>query len=78
MSKHKIILLTTRGTKENLERALELSKEKANDDFEDVARLEGEVQKLKPETAKSWNNRDNALKKAHQTLKNLRELNSKK
>ena len=37
VSKHKIILLTTRRTKEKLELDLELSKKKANDVFEDVA-----------------------------------------
>ena len=53
VSKHKIILLTTRRTKEKLERALEISKKKENDTFEDVVRLEGEVGKLKPEAAQS-------------------------
>ena len=47
VSKHKMILLTTRRTKEKLERAFDLSKKKSNDAFEDVARLEGEVGKLK-------------------------------
>ena len=53
MSKHKIILLTTRRTKKKLEQYLELSKKKANDAFEDVARLEGEVGKLKQEASQA-------------------------
>ena len=77
VSKHKMILLTTRRTKENLERALEISKQKANDTFEDVDRLEGEVGKLKQEVAQAWKNRDNDLTKAHQTLTKLKELKSK-
>ena len=43
VSKHKIILLTTRITKEKLERALELSKKTADYYFEDVDKLEREV-----------------------------------
>ena len=73
-----MMLLTTRRTDEKLERALELSKKKANDTFEDVVRLEGEVGELKPEAAQSWKNRDNDLTKAHQTLTKLNELKSKK
>ena len=73
-----MILLTTRRTKEKLERALELSKKNTNDAFEGVARLEGEVGKLKKEAAQSWKNIDNALTKAHQTLAKLKELKSKK
>ena len=49
--KHKMLLLTTRLTKEKLEQALELSKKKSNNTFEYVARLEEEVGKLKPEAA---------------------------
>ena len=71
VSKHKMILLTTRRTKEKLERVLELSKNKENDTFEDVVRLEGEVGKVKPEAAQVWKNRDNALTKTHQTLQFL-------
>ena len=59
VSKHKIILLITRRTKENLERYLDLSKKKANDAFEDVARLEGELGKLKQEVDQAWKNIDN-------------------
>ena len=73
-----MILLTTRRTKEKLEQALDISKKMANDTFEDVAILEGEVWKLKPEAAQSWKNRDNALTKAHHTLTKLKKLNSKK
>ena len=73
-----MILLTTRRTKEKLERALELSKKKENYTFEDVARLEIEVGKLKPEAAQACKNRDNVLTKAHQTLTRLKELNPKK
>ena len=69
-----MVLLTIRHKKETLERTLKLSKKKANYDFEDVAMLEGEVRKLKPEAAQSWKNRDNALTKVHQTLTNLKEL----
>ena len=76
MSKHKIILLTARQTKENLERALELSKKKENDVFEDV--VEEEVGKLKPEAAQARKNKDNAFTKAHQTLTKLKKLKSKK
>ena len=57
---------------------MELSKKKANDTFEDVGSIEGEVGKLKPEAAQAWNNRDNDLTKAHQTLTKLKELNSNK
>ena len=78
MSKHKIILLTISCTKEKIERALELSKKKANDAFEDVAILEGEVLKLNSEAAQSWKNRDNSLTRAHHTLNNIKELKSKK
>ena len=60
-----MILLTKRRTNKKLERALELSKKKANDAFEDVARVEGEVGKLKQQAAKAWKNRDNALTKAN-------------
>ena len=60
-----MILLTTRVTKEKLERALEPSKKKSNDTFEDVVRSKGEVGKLKPEATQAWKNRDNALTKAH-------------
>ena len=77
MSKHKMILLTTRRRKEKLERALDLSKKKANYAFEYVARLEGEVGKLKQEAAQAWKNRGNDLKKAHQTLIKVKELKSK-
>ena len=56
VSKNKMILLTTRRTKEKLERALELSKKNTNDAFEGVARLEGELGKLKKEAAQSWKN----------------------
>ena len=73
-----MILLTTSRTKAKLEQALELSKKKANDTFEVVAMLEVEVGKLKPEAAQYWKNIDNSLTKAHQTLKNLKELNSNK
>ena len=38
-----MILLTTRVTKEKLERALDLSKKTADYYFEDAAKLEGEV-----------------------------------
>ena len=72
-----MILLTTRRRKEKLERALELSKKKANDALKDVARLEGEIRKIKPEAAQSWKNIDNALTKAHQNLTKLKELKSK-
>ena len=51
VSKNKMILLTTRRTKEKLEWALEISKKKKNDTFEDVARLGGELGNLKPEAA---------------------------
>ena len=51
--KQNMVLLTTSCTKEKLKRALDLSKKKANDTFEDVARLEGEVGNLKPEAAQS-------------------------
>ena len=73
-----MILLTTRHTKEKLEQALELSKKKANDNFEDMVMFEGKVGNLNPEAAQSWKNRDNYLTKAHQTLTNLKELKSKK
>ena len=73
-----MVLLTTRRTKKKLERALELLNKKSNDAFEDVARLEEEVRKLKSEASQSWNKRDNALTKAHQTLKKVKELRSKK
>ena len=42
-----------------------------------MARLEGEVGKLKQEAAQAWKNRDNASTKAHQTLTKLKELKSK-
>ena len=77
VSKHKMVLLSTRRIKEKLEQALELSKKKSNDTFEDVARIEGEVGKLKPEAAQAWKNRYNTLTKAHQTLTKLKELKSK-
>ena len=73
-----MILLTTRRTKEKLEQALDLSKKKTNDAFEDVARIEEEVRKLKSEASQSCKNRDNNLTKANQTLRNLKELRSKK
>ena len=73
-----MILLTTRRTKEKLEQALELAKKKKNDAFEDVARLEEEVRKLKSEAYQSWKNRDNDFTKANQTLTKLKELKSKK
>ena len=38
-----MILLTTRHTQEKLERALEISKKKANDASEYVGRLEGKI-----------------------------------
>ena len=52
-----MILLTTRHTKEKLEQALELSKKKENNGFEDVARLEGSLgssskRRIKPVTTK--------------------------
>ena len=72
VSKHKMILLTTRRTKEKLERALELSNKKANDAFEGVASLEGELGNLKQEAAQAWKNRDNYFKKAHQNLTKLK------
>ena len=72
VSKHKIILFTTKRTKEKLEWDLELSIKNTDDVFEDVARLGGEVRKLKPEAAQSCKNRDNALIKAHQTLTKLK------
>ena len=78
VSKHKMVLLSTRRIKEKLEQALELSKKKSNDTFEDVARIEGEVGKLKPEAAQAWKNRYNTLTKAHQTLTKLKELKPKK
>ena len=65
VSKHKMVLLSTRRIKEKLEQALELSKKKSNDTFEDVVRSKGEVGKLKPEATQAWENRDNALKKSH-------------
>ena len=43
VSKHKMILLTIRCTKEKLERALDISKKKADDAFKYVASLEGNV-----------------------------------
>ena len=58
-----MILLTTRRTKEKLEQALDLSKKKANDAFEDVARLEGEVGKIKQEASRAWKKRDNDFDK---------------
>ena len=73
-----MILLTTSHTKEKLEQALELSKKKANDTFEDVVRIEGELGKLKPEASQAWNNRDNAFTKVNQTLTKIKELKSKK
>ena len=39
-----MVLLTTRRTKEKLERALDLSKKKENDAFKDVAMLERAVE----------------------------------
>ena len=62
-----MILLTTRRTKK-----------KANDTFEDVIRLEGEVEEINPEASQAWNNIYNALKKAHQTLTKIKELKSKR
>ena len=41
-----MILLTTRLTKENLERDLDISKKKANDAFGNVASIEVEVGRL--------------------------------
>ena len=73
-----MVLLTTRRTKKKLEWALELSKKKANNVFEDVARLVWEVRKINPEAAQSLNNRDNALTKAYQTLTKLKGLKFKK
>ena len=49
MSKHNMLLLPTRRAKENLEQALEISKKKADDAFEDVARLKYKIRKLKQE-----------------------------
>ena len=72
-----MILLTTRRTNENLEQALVLSKNKWNDDFEYVAKLEGEVMKLNQESSQAWKNRDNALAKAQHTLTELKYLKSK-
>ena len=42
-SNHKIVLLTTISTKQNLEQYLELSIKKADDAFECVVRIEGGV-----------------------------------
>ena len=53
MPKHKMILLTTRHTKEKLELALEVSKKKANYAFEDVDTLEGELVELNQEASQS-------------------------
>ena len=73
-----MVLLTTRRTKEKLERAFDISNKNANDAFEDVDRLEGEVGKLKPEAAQSCRNINNALTKAHHTLTKMEGLKSKK
>ena len=72
-----MILITTRRTKEKLERALGISKKNANDAFEDVNMPEGEVGKFKQKSSQDWKNRNNDLTKAHQNLKNLKELKSK-
>ena len=43
MSKHKMILLTTKSTKEKLEGVWRSQKKQGDDDFIYLARLEGEV-----------------------------------
>ena len=57
---------------------MEISNKNSNYAFEYVARLEGEVGKLKQEAAQAWKKKENDLKKAHQTLTKLKELKSKK
>ena len=52
-----MILLTIRRKKGKLERALDISKKKANYTFEDVSRFEVEVGKIKQEYYQDWKNR---------------------
>ena len=74
VSKHKMILLTTRRKKEKSEQSLEISNKNSNYAFEYVARLEVKVGKFNPEAAQPWKNRNNALTKAHRTLTKAKEI----